>query len=74
MNGFEKRREQKKKDILAAAGKLFFEKGFKETSVEEIAKLAKVSPVSVYNFLKPREICMYAPLSLHFMTRWIFMT
>ena len=50
MNGFERRREQKKEGILAAAQKLFFEKGFKETSVEEIAKLAQVSPVSVYNF------------------------
>lgn len=50
MNGFEKRRERKKKDILDSAGVLFFKKGFKDTSVEEISALAAVSPVSVYNF------------------------
>ena len=55
MNGFEKRREKKKRDILIAAGKLFFNQGFKETSVEEIAKLAQVSPVSVYNFFETKE-------------------
>jgi AcrR family transcriptional regulator len=55
MNGFEKRREQKKEGILAAARKLFFEKGFKETSVEKIAKLAQVSPVSVYNFYNTKK-------------------
>lgn len=50
MNGYEKRREQKKKEILMAASELFLENGFKATSVEGIAALAKVSPVSVYNF------------------------
>jgi AcrR family transcriptional regulator len=50
MNGFERRREQKKKAILEAAGKVFFDKGFKDTNMEEIAALAEVSPVSVYNF------------------------
>ncbi|WP_202710611.1 TetR/AcrR family transcriptional regulator [Sporosalibacterium faouarense] len=50
MNGFEKRREEKKKAILDAASKLFFKNGYKETNVEEIAEVANVSPASVYNF------------------------
>jgi AcrR family transcriptional regulator len=54
MNGFERRREQKKKAVLEAAGKVFFQKGFKDASVEEIAALAEVSPVSVYNFFSTK--------------------
>lgn len=73
MNGFEKRREQKKKEILDAAMKIFFEKGFKDTSVEEIATLAKVSPVSVYNFFDTKgnlyvrtiEAAFYAAMDVY---------
>ena len=54
MNGFERRREQKKQEILIAARQLFLEKGFKETNVEEIASLAGVSPVSIYNFFNTK--------------------
>lgn len=50
MNGFEKRREEKKAAILKAAEVVFFKKGFKDASIEEIAGEAKVSPASVYNF------------------------
>lgn len=38
MDGFEKRREQKKRDILNAALALFMEYGLQKVSITEIAK------------------------------------
>jgi len=55
MNGFEKRRENKKEDILSAALELFKEYGYKKVSIVEIAEKASVSQVSIYNFFKSKE-------------------
>lgn len=55
MNGFEIRRENKMKDILAAALKLFSMHGIKNVSIAEIAKSANVSQVSIYNFFQSKE-------------------
>lgn len=54
MNGFERRREQKKQAILKAASAIFLVKGYKSTSVEEIAAQAQVSPVSIYKFFETK--------------------
>ncbi|GAA0716773.1 TetR/AcrR family transcriptional regulator [Clostridium malenominatum] len=55
MNGFEIRRENKKKDILNAALQLFSMHGIKNVSIAEIAKKANVSQVSIYNFFQSKE-------------------
>ena len=49
MNGFEKRKEQKKESIIRAALDLFMQYGFKKVSVNDIAVKANVSPVTIYN-------------------------
>jgi AcrR family transcriptional regulator len=55
MDGFEKRRQQKKDSILRAAKELFKQYGFKKVSISEIAKRASVSQVSIYNFFGSKE-------------------
>ncbi|MCG8499122.1 MAG: TetR/AcrR family transcriptional regulator [Firmicutes bacterium] len=50
MNGFEKRREEKKKIIREAALKLFLENGTDRVTIKQIAEEASVSHVSIYNF------------------------
>ncbi|AGK95815.1 TetR/AcrR family transcriptional regulator [Clostridium pasteurianum] len=55
MNGFEKRREDKKESILDAALELFKEFGYDKVSIAEIAKKASVSQVSIYNFFDSKK-------------------
>jgi AcrR family transcriptional regulator len=55
MDGFKRRREQKKKDILRAALALFIENGVQKVSIAEIAKEAKVSQVTIYNYFDSKE-------------------
>jgi AcrR family transcriptional regulator len=65
----ELRRKQKKKrerDILAAATRLLSEKGFQETSVEEIAALAEVGVATVYNYFNTKADVVMALLNDEF--------
>jgi AcrR family transcriptional regulator len=55
MDGFERRREQKKLDILEAALALFMEYGIKKISVVDIAKKANVSQVTIYNYFESKH-------------------
>jgi AcrR family transcriptional regulator len=55
MNGFERRRELKKKSILQAAYDLFSAHSIKDVSIAEIAQKAVVSQVSIYNFFDSKE-------------------
>lgn len=55
MNGFEKRRDDKKKAILQAALELFDRYGFDKVTVTEIAEKAHVSKVSIYNFFGSKD-------------------
>jgi AcrR family transcriptional regulator len=48
-------RENRKSAILKAARKLFFDKGFKNVTVESIAKKAELSKGSVYLYFKSKE-------------------
>jgi AcrR family transcriptional regulator len=50
MNGYEKRTDSKKKAIIDTARRLFSERGIARVSIGEIAKSAKVSQVSIYNY------------------------
>jgi len=57
--GLEERRKREKDNrknaILKAARKLFFDKGFKNVTVESIAKKAELSKGSVYLYFKSKE-------------------
>jgi len=55
MNGFERRRQQKKDSILKVAKELFNQYGYNRVTIAEIAKKASVSQVSIYNFFKSKE-------------------
>ena len=55
MNGFERRKEQKKENIRRAALELFQVYGFKKASISEIAARAGVSPVTIYNHFSSKE-------------------
>jgi AcrR family transcriptional regulator len=55
LNGFEKRRNDKKKAILQTALELFDQYGFDKVTVSEIAAKAHVSKVSIYNFFESKD-------------------
>jgi len=55
MNGFQRRREIKRKNILNAAFDLFSSRGLKDVTIAEIARKADVSQVSIYNFFEGKE-------------------
>lgn len=55
MNGFEKRRNDKKRAIMQTALELFDRYGFDRITVAEIAEKAHVSKVSIYNFFGSKD-------------------
>ncbi|REJ05770.1 TetR/AcrR family transcriptional regulator [Halobacillus trueperi] len=55
MNGFERRKERKKQNILNASLKLFSEYGVQKVSIQEIAKKAQVSQVTIYNYFGGKD-------------------
>ncbi|ANX11893.1 hypothetical protein ABE41_007720 [Fictibacillus arsenicus] len=55
MNGYERRKEQKKMDIKKAAFTLFQQQGVKDIKIEDIAKEAGVSQVTIYNHFGSKE-------------------
>ena len=55
MNGFERRRQNKKNSILQAALQLFKQYGYNKVTVAEIAQKASVSQVSIYNYFNSKE-------------------
>ena len=59
MNGFEKRKEQKKESIIRAALDLFMQYGFKKVSINDVAVKANVSPVTIYNHYENKDNLVY---------------
>ncbi len=55
MNGFERRKRTKMDQIEAAATRLFRQKGVAQTSIEQIAREAGVSKVSLYNYYGDKQ-------------------
>jgi AcrR family transcriptional regulator len=55
LNGYERRKEQKKLDIKKAAFTLFQQQGVKDIKIEDIAKGAGVSQVTIYNHFGSKE-------------------
>ena len=59
MNGFERRKEQKKENIIRAALDLFVQYGFKKVSINDIAVKANVSPVTIYNHYSNKDSLVF---------------
>ncbi len=55
MDGFEKRRNDKKKTIMQTALELFDQYGFDKVSMTDIAEKAHVSRASIYNFFESKD-------------------
>lgn len=55
MNGFERRKEQKKDNIHRAALELFRAFGFRKVSINDVAQKAGVSPVTIYNHFGSKD-------------------
>ena len=55
MNGFERKKEQKRQSILNVAIELFRVYGFKKASINDIARKANVSQVTIYNHFGSKE-------------------
>lgn len=55
MNGFEKRAQEKKHEILEAAVELFSKRGIQKVSIAEIAANACVSQVTIYKYFESKE-------------------
>ena len=70
MDGFEKRKEQKKESIRRAALELFQSYGFRKVSIVEIARKAGVSQVTIYNHFGSKE-AMVRDVILWFLNQMI---
>lgn len=55
MNNYERRTLKKKEDIINSALTLFGKQGFSDVSIKDIASMAKVSQVSIYNYFGSKE-------------------
>src|SRR5262249_54674343 len=54
-----KQKEARRQAILGSAARLFKEKGFDQTAMEEIAAASELSVATVYNYFKTKgEICV----------------
>lgn len=55
MNKFEQRTRKKKEAIIAIALTLFTERGYSDVHIEEIARAASVSKVSIFTYFESKE-------------------
>ena len=62
MNGYEIRTEKKKDSIVKAAQELFFTQGTANTKISDIAKKAKVSQVTIYNYFGSKDALLLEAL------------
>jgi len=67
MNGFEKRTQQKKRKILNTAFELFTQHGVQKVSIQEIAKKAQVSQVTIYNYFGSKEQMLVESIKDYYM-------
>lgn len=52
--------DEMKKTILDAAGVLFYQNGYEETTLRKIATLIDYNPATIYNYYKNKEDIFYA--------------
>jgi AcrR family transcriptional regulator len=61
--GLRERKKQRTRQLLAdTARRLFSERGFEQVSVAEIARVAEVSPATVFNYFPSKEDLVYSGL------------
>ncbi|KUO60290.1 MAG: TetR family transcriptional regulator [Gracilibacter sp. BRH_c7a] len=60
MNRRERKKEETKGNIIRSAVTLFREKGFQETSMEEISEKADISKGTLYNYFQDKESILIA--------------
>ena len=58
----ERKKEQTRRAIAEAAGRLFLERGFDQVSVAEVARAADVSEQTVFNYFPTKEDLVYERL------------
>lgn len=51
--------ESRRKDIVEAGYKLFSKKGFRSTSVDEVAQVLKIDKRTLYNYIEKKEDLLY---------------
>lgn len=68
MNGYERRKQNKIEQIYSASLQLISEYGFQKASVHEIARIAKVSPATIYNYFGTKEQ-LYADLIMNWVDK-----
>ncbi len=51
----EREKQQRRLNIIEAAEKVFFEKGFDDTTMDEIAEIAELSKGTIYLYFKSKE-------------------
>ncbi|NJK86044.1 MAG: helix-turn-helix transcriptional regulator [Bacteroidales bacterium] len=56
----EREKEQRRSDIVDAAEKIFFKKGFEYATMDEIAEQAELSKGTLYLYFKSKEELLYA--------------
>ncbi len=61
----ERQKERRSREILDAAAALIGEKGYDETSVEEIAAMAEVGVATVYNYFGSKNELLHALLAAY---------
>ncbi|MBU9720901.1 MULTISPECIES: TetR/AcrR family transcriptional regulator [Bacillaceae] len=70
MDGFQRRRELKKKEILEAALDLFMNFGVQKVSITEIADKAKVSQVTIYNYFESKDNLVHESIIYYIDKAW----
>jgi len=61
--GLRERKKQRTRQLLAdTARRLFSERGFEQVSIAEIARVAEVSPATVFNYFPSKEDLIYSGL------------
>ncbi|WP_188206771.1 TetR/AcrR family transcriptional regulator [Alkalibacillus aidingensis] len=71
MDGFQRRREQKKNNILNAALALFKEYGVQKVSISEIATKANVSQVTIYNYFESKNNLIHEVFKYYVDQSWL---
>ncbi len=67
----ERERENRRMEIVEAAERLFFANGFEGTTMDEIAKQAEFSKMTLYAYFKSKEELYHVVFVKGFRTRWL---
>jgi len=70
MDGYKRRSRQKKTQIRQAGFRLFGQKGYRKTTVGEIAAEAGVSPVTIYNLFGSKKELLKEVIGEYFESQW----